>query len=87
MVHKIVSLKNLTPFREGFPYEEKERESLFNPYIIERAKNNHQKAKMLRVEVSQVVSIPCVTCFESFIEQPINSWLHHIRQYEWPVPL
>jgi hypothetical protein len=43
---------------------------------------------MLRVEMAQVVRVPRVARFDPFfVEQPVNSWLDHIRQHEWPIPL
>ena len=43
---------------------------------------------MLRVEVAQVVYVPCVACLDPFfIEQHVNSWLDHIRHHKWPAPL
>jgi hypothetical protein len=38
--------------------------------------------------MAQVVRVPRVARFDPFfVEQPVNSWLDHIRQHEWPIPL
>jgi hypothetical protein len=59
------------PFRKGSSYEEKECESLFNVYITKKEIKNYnpQGAKMLWVEASQIVCVPHVACFDSFLIQ------------------
>jgi hypothetical protein len=63
------------PFRKGFPCEEKECGSFFGAYRSGEKKNyNPSRAKMLWVEVMQVVCVPRVVCFDPFfVEQPVNS--------------
>ena len=77
------------PFREGFPCEEKECGSFFCVYKNGEKKNyNPLGMKMSWVEITQVVRIPHVVCFDPFfVEQPVNSWLDHIRHHERSVPL
>ena len=58
-------------------YKNSEKEN-YNPFRV----------NMLWVEATQIVYIPCVACFDPFfVEQPINSWLDHIRHHKRPVPL
>jgi hypothetical protein len=62
---------------------------LFDVYKNGEKKNyNPSWARMSWVETTQVVRVPRVPCFDPFfLEQPVNSWLDHIRHYEQSVPL
>ena len=61
----------------------------FDVYKNGKKKNcNPLGVKMSWVEMTQVIRVPHVTCFDPFfVEQPVNSRLDHIRHHERPVPL
>ena len=61
----------------------------FDVYKNGKKKNcNPLGVKMSWVEMTQVIRVPHVTCFDPFfVEQPVNSWLDYIRYHERAVPL
>ena len=67
----------------------KSADPFFDVYrnVIKEKNYNPLGVKLLWVEAMQVVRVPCVACFNSFIEQPVNPWLNHVCHHEQPVPL
>ena len=63
MVHRIASLKNLTPFHKGSPYEEKEREPLFN--VLHDRK---QEKKLQPLEGEDVMGRSTIDCLRSMCD-------------------
>ena len=55
---------------------------------VKKKNYNPLRVKMLWVEATQLVCIPCVACLNPFfVEQHVNSWLDHIRHHERAIPL